>query len=186
MSVDVIILAGGRGSRMGGRDKAQVTVDGRRLIDVLLDSLDGAGRVAVVSSRPITLRPGVTLVAENPPFAGPVAAINAGLLALQPGASTHTAVLAVDAPDSASLIPPLVAALDASVSVAAVEGQPLCAVWKTAELHRVLGSLDSVVDRAAKSLFDDVPVATIPGTGAERDYDTLDELTGYGDVAVDN
>lgn len=186
MSIDVIILAGGRGTRMGGRDKAQVTVDGRRLIDVLLDTLDDDARVVVVSSRPLSLRPGVALVAEDPPFAGPVASIAAGCEALRPQASALTAVLAVDAPDSASLLAVLVDKLSSSVSVAAVDGQPLCAVWKTVELQRVLGAFDTVADRPARSLFDGVAVATVPATGAERDYDTLDELASYGEVSVDN
>ena len=37
--LDVIILAGGRGTRMEGRDKATVRVDGQRLIDLLLDEV---------------------------------------------------------------------------------------------------------------------------------------------------
>lgn len=188
MTLDVIILAGGRGSRMGGLDKAQVCVDGRRLIDVLLDTLPHPARVAVVTSRPISLRPGVTVVAEDPPFSGPVAAINAGCLALASNASEYTGVLAVDAPASASLLPVLLASLSRSpeASVALVEGEPLCAVWRSSSLQRELAALPTVDNRAAKSLFYNVPVEIIPGNGQEKDYDTLDELSTVGNVTVDN
>lgn len=186
--LDVIIVAGGRGSRMEGRDKAQITVDGQRLVDTLLDEvsmLDGLMQVAVVSSRGLEVRPGVKVVAEDPPFSGPVAAIAAGVHALAEEASARTAVLAVDAPESASLIPDLIDELgDADVAAVISDGhlQPLCAVWETASLHRVLDGFGEVTDQAAKSLFDDVTLAELPGDGSERDYDTLDELSTYGNV----
>lgn len=188
--IDVIILAGGRGSRMGGVDKARVVVDGERLIDILLDEvslIDGLMQVVVVTTRGLEVRPGVKVVAEDPPFSGPVAAIAAGVDALRDHAARRTAILAVDAPESATLVPALSAALTSPYAAAAVEGQPLCAVWDTAALHEALRCLGSVTDRAARSLFDGVAVATVEGDGAERDYDTLTELAEYGDVeAGDN
>lgn len=187
--LDVIILAGGRGTRMEGRDKAAVTVNGERLIDLLLDEVsmaDGLMQVIVVTSRGLDVRPGVKTTAEDPPFGGPVAAVAAGATALRAEASARTAVLAVDAPDSASLLPDLVDALDDSGADVAVirsgaQLQPLCAVWDTSALHRALSGVDNT-DRAAKSLLDDATTTTVDGDGSERDYDTLDELATYGDV----
>lgn len=188
--LDVIILAGGRGSRMEGRDKAALVVDGERLIDVLLDEvsmLPGLMQVVVVSARGLEVRSGVKVTAEEPAFSGPVAAIAAGVSALAGEASAQTAVLAVDAPESGQLIPDLIDALG-SADAAAVRSddhlQPLCAVWDTAALHRVLDTYDSLVDQPAKSLFDAAEVSEIDGDGSERDYDTLDEMASYGDVEL--
>ncbi|AWB82115.1 molybdenum cofactor guanylyltransferase [Corynebacterium yudongzhengii] len=189
--VDVIILAGGRGSRIGGRDKAAVKVDGSRLIDVLLDDLatqPGLMQVAVVTARGLEVRKGVQVVAEDPPFSGPVAAIDAGVRALRAGTpSARTAILAVDAPDSAQLIDVLAAALTGTAEAAVVVAgdgrrQPLCAVWDTAALHRVLESLESVENQPARVLYKEVAVAEVKGDGLERDYDTLAELADYGEL----
>ena len=193
--LDVIVLAGGRGSRMGGRDKALVRVDGQRLIDVLLDDvslLPGVMQVVAVSSRDPQVRPGVKVVAEEPPFAGPVAAVAAGARALAAEAGTHTAVLAVDAPESSGLLPELMEALDAApgADVAVVREdsghlQPMCAVWRTRRLHRVLDEIAAdggLSDQAAKLLLHRAEVVESAGTGEERDYDTLADLADYGEV----
>ncbi|WKD60972.1 molybdopterin-guanine dinucleotide biosynthesis protein MobA [Corynebacterium ciconiae DSM 44920] len=114
--VDVILLAGGRGSRMGGRDKATVTVHGRRLIDHCLATIDAylpSARVCLVTTRAVQLPAGVVQARETPPFSGPVAAIAAGVTRLAADHPPHptTLVLAVDAPHSARLYPQLAAAL---------------------------------------------------------------------------
>ncbi|AKK10883.1 molybdenum cofactor guanylyltransferase [Corynebacterium uterequi] len=182
--LDVIILAGGRGSRMGGRDKATVRVNGERLIDLLLDEvslLDGLMQVIVVTTRGLDVRPGVKVVAEDPAFAGPVAAIAAGLAAAAGQPSTTTAILAVDAPASAALVPDLIDALDDG-DAACVDGQPLCAVWSTPALQQRISDLDSVQDRSARSLLEGQTVYTIDGNGDETDYDTLEELREIGTV----
>ncbi len=63
----VIILAGGRGTRMGGVDKASIILAGERLIDRLLRQLPYDAPVAVVS--PYHL--GMPQVCEKPLFGGP-------------------------------------------------------------------------------------------------------------------
>lgn len=190
--LDVIILAGGRGKRMGGIDKATVAVDGERLIDHLLDEvsvLDALQQVIVVSSRNLQVRPGVKLTAEEPPFSGPVAAIYAGMEALQERAAERTAILAVDAPEAANLIPELTEALDEAGAEAAVireengHLQPLCAVWHTESLWLAINELGETADRPVKALLGQAnSVAEVAGTGEERDYDTLSELADFGEV----
>ncbi|OMH34500.1 hypothetical protein BGP79_02940 [Tersicoccus sp. Bi-70] len=97
MRLSAVVLAGGRGSRLGGVDKASLTLDGRRLLDRVLDAVAGAGvaagRIAIVGfddvlpAGPLD-RPGRSgnggprLVREDPPFGGPAAATAAGLGAL--------------------------------------------------------------------------------------------------------
>jgi molybdenum cofactor guanylyltransferase len=186
--LSVIVLAGGRGQRMGGVDKAQVTLDGVRLVDHLLGQL--GGHPVVVVSPQAELGVAVPVVSEDPPFGGPVAGIAAGFRALEePG---FVAVLSVDAPDSPALLPLLADALthhpdaDAAV-VRAADGhvQPLCAVWRAAGLSRALGRLDTVRDQAAKKLLRAADlVIEVGGDGTERDYDTPGELAERGEVGI--
>ncbi|MEH0111212.1 NTP transferase domain-containing protein [Tersicoccus sp. MR15.9] len=106
LPVDAIVLAGGRGSRLGGVDKAALTLDGRRLLDRTLDAVRGAvlggetatrtGTGTIVVVGPDAVLPAgthhdvlfldrhVRLVREDPPFGGPAAATAAGLAALGP------------------------------------------------------------------------------------------------------
>lgn len=192
--IDVIIVAGGRGKRMGGVDKAAVAVDGERLIDYLLDEvsvLDALQQVVVVSSRNLSIRPGVKVTAEDPPFSGPVAAILAGTEELRDAAAERTAILAVDAPESATLIPELNEALDGSDAQVAVireaggHLQPLCAVWDTESLWLALNEMGETADKPAKALIAAAGAITeLAGTGEERDYDTLEELADFGEVEL--
>lgn len=91
----VILLAGGRARRMGGIDKPALLVGGRTLAAraALAAVRAGAGQVIVVgpdrdglraeidaaSARPGGLVPAIRFVSEDPPGAGPVPALRAGL-----------------------------------------------------------------------------------------------------------
>ncbi|WP_080795434.1 molybdenum cofactor guanylyltransferase [Corynebacterium pacaense] len=184
--MDVIVLAGGRGRRMGGRDKALLRVGGRRLIDHLLSGLGeigGVNRVVVVSSRITTADVGVPVVKEDRPFSGPVPAILAGLGALRHQPAAATAVLAVDAPLSPSLLPDLHRALLGGRADAAVirsgDGrvQPLCAVWTTRSLWCCITAMGDTDNQSVMTLIKAAGrVVELAGTGAERDYDTVGDL----------
>lgn len=177
----VIILAGGRSTRMGA-DKAAVRVNGTRLVDALLAALPEASPRVVVS--PFDL--GLPTVSEEPPFGGPVAGIAAGCAALE---TELIAVLAVDAPGSAALLPALVAAVAGGADAAAVEAadghvEPLCAVWRREVLEAQMDRVGAR-DVAAKALLGGVDkLALVPGTGAERDYDSPAELAALGEVEL--
>lgn len=119
MSVDAIILAGGRSSRLGGVAKASLLRDGRTLLQLAIDAARAAGgRVVVVGPEVETTDP-VRFVRERPVFGGPAAAIAAGLDALRDGVAAEgpaqVAVLACDMPDAA---PALAAVLDAATATA--------------------------------------------------------------------
>lgn len=91
-----VILAGGRGSRLGGADKASVEVGGRTLLERTLDAVVDAGEVVVVGEPVPTARP-VTFTREDPPYGGPVAALLTGVDALLRPTPTLV-VVAVDMP----------------------------------------------------------------------------------------
>ncbi|MEU6862560.1 NTP transferase domain-containing protein [Streptomyces sp. NPDC046876] len=77
-SYDAIILAGGAARRLGGADKPGLSVGGRTLLDRVLDACADADATVVVGGRRPTTRP-VRWTQEDPPGAGPVAALDAGL-----------------------------------------------------------------------------------------------------------
>ena len=180
-NLGIVVLAGGKSTRMGA-DKAKVTVDGRRLIDRLWDSRPppNCPRVAVA---PQNL--GVPTVSESPPFGGPVAGIAAGLRELD---TEWVAVLAVDAPGSAALLPKLAAAIggaDCAVVVNA-EGfdEPLCALWRRASLLTAIVQTGERDVPAGALLRAAGQVVRVPGTGAERDFDTPAQLAELGEVKL--
>ncbi|WP_417234995.1 NTP transferase domain-containing protein [Arthrobacter sp.] len=98
MNFDAIVVAGGRGARLGGTDKPLLHHGGATLLDHALRATAAAGRIAVVG--PTELNPVIsryaadadagqiiTLTREYPAFAGPAAAVAAGIRALGDGAA---------------------------------------------------------------------------------------------------
>ncbi|MEW1822730.1 NTP transferase domain-containing protein [Arthrobacter sp. NPDC080031] len=83
MDFDAVILAGGKSSRLGGVPKARLRYDGATLLQRAVAAVRGAGRVVVVGPDPGTLPDGTLTAREDPPYAGPAAAIAAGLAALE-------------------------------------------------------------------------------------------------------
>ncbi|GAA5160428.1 molybdenum cofactor guanylyltransferase [Ornithinimicrobium tianjinense] len=115
--IDLLILAGGHGERLGGRDKAALEVAGRSLLDRVLEARQLlGGAVVVVGDTPVP--EGVRRTLEDPPDGGPVAGIAAGLAALAAdgGASSApaewVAVVAVDQPAAAPAVSALRLVLD--------------------------------------------------------------------------
>ena len=171
---DAIILAGGRSSRLGGSPKAELTYDGETLLHRSITAARGARRVVVVGPEFRDLPPEVLSCREDPPFAGPAAAIAAGLARLgspdgapgsqpeahpgvpaeQPGtdAEAYVLVLACDMPRAAEAVGALLEALHSGTGrdgAMAVSGdgrrQPLAAFYRTAALQR------AVADAAARN-----------------------------------
>jgi molybdopterin-guanine dinucleotide biosynthesis protein A len=81
---DAVVLAGGRGQRLGGEDKAALELAGATLLDRALRAVEGARTVVVVGDERPTGRP-VLWTREQPAYGGPVAAAYAGLDALHRG-----------------------------------------------------------------------------------------------------
>ena len=135
----LMILAGGRGTRLGGRDKPGLVIAGRPLIGAVVaaGSLAGARQVIVVGPE----RPGldgVSFVTEEPPGAGPVPALRRGLAE---ATAPWTAVFAADLP---FLRPDDVSALHRAADghhgavLADDTGRPqwLVGCWRTETLRR--------------------------------------------------
>jgi molybdopterin-guanine dinucleotide biosynthesis protein A len=89
-AADAIILAGGRGARLGGVDKPGLVVGERSLIASVVSAAGAAGarRVVVVGQDRdgLSLRSGeLRVVREDPPGGGPVPALGRGLAEVTAG-----------------------------------------------------------------------------------------------------
>ena len=93
MNFDAVVVAGGRGSRLGGEPKPLLVHRGKTLLEHSLEALADAARIAVVGPPELSAAvsrfaaaadPGqlILLTREHPAFAGPAAAVAAGLHAL--------------------------------------------------------------------------------------------------------
>lgn len=110
-----VVLAGGRGTRLGGARKADLDVGGQRLLDVVLDALGCCDRVVVVGEPDLAVPDGVILTREEPPFAGPAAALAAGMAALEQGPSPEWVLcIGVDQPGVGAAVPALCAAAEST------------------------------------------------------------------------
>jgi molybdopterin-guanine dinucleotide biosynthesis protein A len=165
--VDLLILAGGRGSRLGGQDKAALVVGGRSLLERLLQDVDLGGSVVVIGNTSLPpAPPGRTLLQtlEDPPDGGPVAGIAAGLDALGEEATEWVAVAAVDQPEAARALAVLAAELshvDTSVeAVSPVDAtghrQWLLALYRRTALQHALTTLPGVRDTSVRRLVSDL------------------------------
>lgn len=211
---DAIVLAGGESRRMGA-DKAQVRIGGHTMIDLCLAELQTQptiGRVVVVTPKDLSVPPSVRVTCEDPPYGGPVAGIEAGLASLQAAdadtispESDFVFVTAVDAPFTSRLLEVLwhkwhqvdleVETTSQSTGVVAVEGEPLCALWRKSELARALRLLPSTRDVSVRRLIREASATPIQLTSAEQhwcvqDYDTPSDLAQlrarlFGDDAAE-
>ena len=194
-----MILAGGKSSRLGGVPKAQLKYDGDTLLGRALAAARGAGRVAVVGPDPGTLPAGTLTAREDPPFAGPAAAIEAGLLALDmnaEGGAPWILVLACDMPHAGDAVPVLLAELarNADTENTGTEGamavspdgrkQPLLGIYRLSALQREVraaagqgGLANASVFRLLASL--DLLAVPVP-EGSTDDVDTWDDAAALG------
>jgi molybdopterin-guanine dinucleotide biosynthesis protein A len=78
---DAVVLAGGRGTRLGGTDKPGLIVGGQTLLSAVVSAVTSAGadRIVVVGPERMGAGGRVRYVREDPPGRGPVAALACGL-----------------------------------------------------------------------------------------------------------
>lgn len=180
-----IVLAGGRGRRLGGIDKPALVVGTRSLLDTAIAACSEAAQIVVVGpERPTSSA--VRWAQESPAGSGPLAAMSAGIGCL----SVHVAavvVLAADLPAvDAGTVRRLAAALDTSnVDVVALtdeaqQVQPLLAAYRLPALRRALHAIGEVGGLPVRRLLDHLQLATIADLGgAAKDIDTPQDLAGW-------
>lgn len=166
------ILAGGRASRFGGRDKGALIVNGRTILDRQLSALDGLADLIddlliVGAPRPVGSRD-CRFVSDRLAGRGPLGGLEA---ALSSARHEHVLLLACDMP---FLTGPFLRFLlemppDVDVSVPRTERgyHPLCAVYSRRCLAAVTRRLNE--DRLKLSgLLDEVRVRVVEQDGIEQ------------------
>jgi molybdopterin-guanine dinucleotide biosynthesis protein A len=187
-----IVLAGGGGRRIGGRDKPALPVGGRSMLGRVLEAVAGATPRVVVGPDRSDVPDGVVQVREHPPGGGPVAALAAGLAAVEAttsGTATpeFVAVLAADLP---FLTRADVEALRDAVATGDHDGavllddagrqQWLCGVYRAGALRRGLAGLDPPAGRPMRALVSGLRLTALRRPAAGRpppwyDCDTEDD-----------
>lgn len=180
LAFDVILLAGGAGSRMGGPDKPLRTVNQWPLVDhVLLACAGATNRIVVGPELPMRFAE-PTYCREEPPGAGPVAALAAGLAHVtQP----IVFVLAADLPFIAQGLELLrnVLIIESNDAGAFVDlsGRTnyLAAIWRTDALRAAVAAIAEPSGAPMKRVYENVSMARIPDFDDNAaDCDTAEDL----------
>lgn len=194
-TLDAVILAGGGGRRMGGVDKPGLDVAGRTLLERVADAVRAHGETAeagvsqaagaagavpdarVIVVGPQRESPRALYVREDPPGAGPVPALNAGLPLVR---SSWFALLAADLPHLASshlaVLAGAAAPGDAGVVLVDSSGreQWLTGVWRTGAVREALAGYEG---RSLRGLLGPLAPRLVPADDlAVADCDTPDDL----------
>nr|WP_245873856.1 NTP transferase domain-containing protein [Streptomyces phaeoluteigriseus] len=180
---DAVVLAGGGARRLGGADKPGVRVGGRALLDRVLRACAEARTTVVVADPRPTARP-VRWAREDPPGAGPVAALGAGL---HHTAADTVVVLSADLPFlAADTVRRLLAALDRQGAEGALltdadgRDQPLVAAYRTFALRRELSALGEehggLTGLPLRRLTAGLDLTRVPDPVASFDCDTWDDI----------
>ncbi|MFI1761622.1 NTP transferase domain-containing protein [Streptomyces sp. NPDC020800] len=180
---DAVVLAGGAARRLGGADKPGLRVGGRALLDRVLAACTGARTTVVVAGTRSTARP-VRWAREEPPGAGPVAALEAGLRLTT---AEHAVVLSADLPflEAATLERLLSALRDTGADGALLtdadgRDQPLVAAYRTAALRHALAPLAAapggLTGLPLRRLTGALDLTRVPDPLASFDCDTWDDI----------
>jgi molybdopterin-guanine dinucleotide biosynthesis protein A len=142
MTVFGVILAGGEGRRMGGADKALLTLGGRALVDIAAANLGPqVVRLAIsANGDPAGLADRGLPVLPDQDRRGPLSGVLAALLWAAPLGARAVVSMPVDAPFCPSdLVQGLTAPGGAAYVVTAAGVHPACALWPV-ELAPALGA----------------------------------------------
>lgn len=184
-SFGAVVLAGGRGSRLNGVDKASIEIGGRTLLARALDALIDASEVVVVGATVPTERP-VTFVREDPAYGGPVAGLLTGRDALL-RSFPLLAVLAVDMPRvTAHTMRRLQDAAEGRDGAALTDPggrRQLALMVRPDRLDAVRPPREEQHGASMRSLLAPLDLAAVPARSDEhRDVDTWVDLRELGDT----
>jgi len=176
LGLDAIVLAGGRGVRLGGQQlgaKALIPLAGWPLADHVLLAVSGAHTRIQVGPRRTALGSPV-FCTERPAGAGPVAAIAAALPLVD---RPLVAVLAGDLPFIGGALAQLsrcAGRRDAGVLVDTTgRTNYLAAVWRTEALRAAIAAIGPPAGRPVRALYERADVERVPDFDAcSADVDT--------------
>ena len=173
MKFDAVILAGGAGRRLGGIDKAAITVGDATLLDRVLAAVVDADQIICVGpQRDAAVE--LEWVREDPPGGGPVAALAAGLQRVH---APVVMLLAVDLPFvTPTAVRRMVAVCNGGKAVIAADPdgvpQPLLAAYPTKPLQARVAALGDGRGVPMKRLMDRLPHSLLVEPGICFDCDS--------------
>ncbi len=175
-----MILAGGRGSRLGGREKGDIRISGERLIDLVNRAAREVGCQEVIIAGDITSDGAVT-VREEPPFGGPAAGLAA---ALGEVTGDWVLLLACDLARAGQLgelissaFDPTTAEGDGMVVVERGRRQWLSGLYRRSSVEKSLAGIERVSGTSLESLLGTLNLVEIDDPdGLSRDIDTPEDL----------
>lgn len=175
---DAIILAGGRGERMGGVDKAMLHHEGTTLLDGVLAAVAAADEVICVGPRRPTASD-VWWTREDPIGGGPVAALAA---AIDYVTADIVCVLACDLPQiDAATVVRLIDGIDGNDGCVSVDAtgrvQYLTAAYKRESLGEALKGARTR-NMSMRELTAGFSLASITADTV-ADVDTVDDLDAF-------
>lgn len=184
-SFDAVIVAGGKGSRMGHVSKADLEVGGERLLDTVLRATTGASTTVVVGA--VAVPDGVVLTREDPPGTGPSSGLLAGLEAVNSPAP-WTLVLACDLPGAPGAAQRLLDAMASApegadgLCLRDVDGelQHLAALYRTPALRRAFAEWGDPANRSVRGVMATLSLLPVdPGDASVDDLDTPEQLAAW-------
>lgn len=179
MSVDAILLAGGRASRVDGATKPLFEVHGTTLLDAATGAVRSRGAQRIVVAAPALADDiDVEWVREDPPFGGPVAAIVAALPRVR---ADEVFVLACDLPTARAAVGLLPDELASDIDGACLDDgrrQWLIGRYRAAALREAASGLpEKGRDASMRALLGGLRIAAIAADASlTRDIDTWDDL----------
>jgi molybdopterin-guanine dinucleotide biosynthesis protein A len=163
--VSALLLAGGRSRRMPGINKAFAEINGRPMIEYILDTLKTCFESVyiVAKDRSLYAHLGVAVIADRLPVQSPLAGMHAGFSAVE---SDYLFCCACDTPLMTpaliqTLLEEIQPAMDVIVPRLGTYYQPLCAIYSRRCLPVIddlLGAGEVKVDR----LYREVVVHEVP------------------------
>ncbi len=172
--MNFIILTGGTNRRFGS-DKSAALLNGKSLLETLVDNLPTGDLIIVGPESSVKAK----YVREEPIHSGPVAAIGAAISLCD---AEVIGIFATDMPFAPLLLPQLEANLKADAALPVdKEGhlQPLAGLYLRAALTKALASFESLVNQSMKSLMEKLIVNEVPLAETELliDIDTKEALS---------
>lgn len=167
-----VILAGGRGERLGGADKAMIEIGSRRLMDRVRAALGGCEPVLVAAGRtPRAIEESLQAVPDlESGYAGPLAGVAAAVGALAETNVEWLLSVAVDTPffpdDFLARAIALRDGVDAVVAAFGGQDYPTNTLWRLAAIHDLpLGVQTGTAPHSLKRLLAGLPHARLDYAG---------------------
>lgn len=177
------MLAGGRGSRLGGIEKGEVHIAGERLIDIVVDGAIAAGCDPVVIAGDLVAK-GAVNRREEPRFGGPVA----GLAAALPEVRTEwIMLLACDLPHArllcwllAESLRDMTPELDGLATLADRRVQWLAGIYRRSSIEAAMRRAGDPGGVSLKAVLGGLKLREVPDQeGLSRDLDTPEDLEAF-------